>query len=211
MHEAEANSAYDVVADVYADHFPATQPEEVIDLAMIDHFVALLAEPREVLDAGCGAGRLLPYLAHRGCLVQGIDASTGMIRRAQQDHPEFTTRVGNLNNLPYTDGAFDGVFSWHSTIHTSDDQLPQALAEMHRVTKRGGLVLVAFQVGEGAREVGQGFRRRGYDIELIRYYRTPPAMAAFLNAARIDVIARMERAAKDGEADGQAVLIGRTR
>ena len=59
--EALTRTAYNVVADVYADHFRTTEGEQPIDLAMIDHFVALLHEPRVVLDAGCGAGRMLPY------------------------------------------------------------------------------------------------------------------------------------------------------
>ena len=64
--EVATRSAYDVVADAYADHFRSTEPEQPIDLAMIDHFAGLLPQPRRVLDAGCGAARLMPYLAALG-------------------------------------------------------------------------------------------------------------------------------------------------
>lgn len=47
-------TAYDAVADVYANQLTATEPEQPIDLAMIDHFIRLLPEPRRVLDAGAG-------------------------------------------------------------------------------------------------------------------------------------------------------------
>lgn len=106
--EVATRSAYDVVADAYADHFRSTEPEQPIDLAMIDHFAGLLHQPRRVLDAGCGAARLMPYLAALGCQVQGVDLSEGMIRRAQQDHPEFETTVGSLTRLEYGDTSFDG-------------------------------------------------------------------------------------------------------
>ncbi|MCT1602810.1 class I SAM-dependent methyltransferase [Kocuria sp. p3-SID1433] len=88
--EALTRTSYNVVADVYADHFRTTEGEQPIDLATIDHFVALLHEPRVVLDAGCGAGRMLPYLAGRGCHAEGIDLSPNMVRRARADHPDFT-------------------------------------------------------------------------------------------------------------------------
>lgn len=73
--ETLTRTAYDAVADTYADRFTATEPEQPVDLAMIDHFAGLLTEPRRVLDAGCGAGRLLPYLAAQGCRPQGVDLS----------------------------------------------------------------------------------------------------------------------------------------
>lgn len=99
------------VADDYADRFSSTQPEEQIELAMVSHFVSLLPEPRrDVLDAGCGAGRMLPVLAAAGCHPIGVDLSESMIRRAKRDHPDFDTRVGSIAALPFPDDSFDGLF-----------------------------------------------------------------------------------------------------
>lgn len=77
-------AAYDANAEAYAAAFPGTEPEQDLDLAVIDHFVGLLGEHPEVLDAGCGTGRMGRYLADRGCRVRGIDLSPGMLAIARR-------------------------------------------------------------------------------------------------------------------------------
>lgn len=207
--EKATRAAYDRVADLYADHFPSTEPEQSGELAQVDRFVNLLAPPRDVLDAGCGAGRFLPYLAERGCHVEGIDLSPEMVRRARQDHPEFVTVTGSIAELPWPDGSFDGVFSWYSTIHTPDEDVGQLIRELRRVLRPGGYLLVAFQSGEGMREVGRGFRDRGYDVRLNRWHRRPEALARHLMEVSLEVVERFERQPVDGEGEAQAVLIAR--
>ena len=46
---------------------------------MVEHFVSLLPGERRVLDAGCGAGRMMPVLAAHGCRVEGVDLSPEMV------------------------------------------------------------------------------------------------------------------------------------
>lgn len=221
--EHHVRSAYDEVADAYANHFPGTEPENPLELAMIRHFVELVhgyepppaatqpeAQKRpRVLDAGCGAGRMLPVLSAYDVAVTGIDLSPGMIRRARRDHPDFTTSVGSLTSLPFGNDSFDAVFSWYSTIHNPDADLPVILGELARVCRAGGHVLIAFQVGEGSRDASSGYRRRGYDIELTRHLRTSGHMMRAVADAGMSTAAHLERAAVAGERDPQAVVIAR--
>ena len=202
---------YDEVADTYADHFPSTEPEQPVDLAMIAHFAALLGEGRRVLDAGCGAGRMMPLLAGLGCEVRGVDLSPGMVRRGRVDHPEFDIEVASLIDLPFGDGEVDGVFAWYSTIHTPDAGLPGVLAELGRVLRHDGLLLLAFQTGHGVREVGAGFRQRGHDVQLDRYHRSAADIARMLGDGDFRVVATLDRGPVGAEADGQPVVIARKR
>ena len=206
--EGDVRAAYDEVADSYADHYRSTEPEQPIELAMIEHFASLLPGERRVLDAGCGAGRMLPVLAGLNCRVEGVDLSAGMVRRAQLDHPAFTTRIASLTQLPYPDGSFDGYFSWYSTIHSPDDVLPQILVEASRVLRPGGVLIAAFQSGRGTRDVSTAYRRHGHDITLERYNRTPDHLAAVMAEAGLQEAARLERRpAGAHERDSQTVLI----
>lgn len=205
--ESETREAYDEVADTYADHFATTTPEAPIDLAMVAHFMSFLPDGARVLDAGCGAGRMMPLLAEQGCDVVGIDLSPEMIRRAGRDHPEHPSYVASLTAMPFDGGRFEGVFAWYSTIHSSDDDVAAMLREFRRVLHPGGHVLVAFQTGEGARDVAAGYRSRGHDIVLMRWGRSVDRMIRALNDAGFAVVATLERAAVEGERDGQGIVI----
>lgn len=210
MTERDVRAAYDVVADAYADHFPTLDAEQPVDLAMVQHVVRSLPGARRVLDAGCGAGRMLPFLATLGARPQGVDLSPEMVRRARADHPAHPVQVGSLTDLPLADESVDGVLAWYSTIHVPDADLPRALAEMRRVLVPGGLVCLGFQTGEGVRDVGEIYRDLGYAVEhLLRWPRTPDRLAGMLGAAGLVEVARMTRVAHPGERDGQAVLVAR--
>ena len=205
--EPAVQLAYDEVADTYADHFRSTEPEQPVELAMVAHFAALLTGERRVLDAGCGAGRMMPLLAGHGCSVEGVDLSPQMVRRSLRDHPEHPAQVASIADLPFADASFDGVFCWYSTIHSPDPDLADILRELRRVLRPGGYALVAFQTGEGVRDVSESYRRHGHEVVLHRWNRSPEQVAQALGTAGLTVVARLERAAAGRERDGQAVLV----
>ncbi|KRE56443.1 class I SAM-dependent methyltransferase [Phycicoccus sp. Soil748] len=207
--EPAVRSAYDEVADTYADHFRSTEPELPVELAMVEHFASLVGGGRRVLDAGCGAGRMMPVLAGHGCRVEGVDLSPEMVRRSRRDHAAYPAQVASLADLPFPDDCFDGVFSWYSTIHTPDADLPVVLHELRRVLGPGGLLLAAFQSGHGVRDVSGSYRSHGHDVVLHRWNRTPDEMAQALAVAGMVEVARLERAAAAHERDAQAVLVAR--
>lgn len=207
--EHQVRATYDTVADDYADYFADHTPEPPVDLAMVDLFVGELGERPKVLDAGCGAGRMLPLLAGLGATVTGVDLSVGMIRRAQEDHPSFSTQVASLGSLPFDDGEFDGVFSWFSTIHSEDEQLGAYFAEFRRVLRPDGLALVAGQSGAGIVDVSDAYRLRGHDVELFRKRRGVADLARLLTDARLTPVASFERSPGLGDRDGISLVIAR--
>lgn len=206
--DAQVVAMYDAVAAAYARQFPGTGPEADLDLAMVDHLVSLAGPAPHVLDAGCGAGRMGRYLADRGCRVNGLDVSPGMVAMARRDHPDLATTVGSVTDLPYPDETFDAALYWYSTIHSPDDRLPRIAAEAARVVRRGAPVLVGFQVGSGAREVGQGYRRLGHDVHVVRFHRSLAQWADVLGGAGLTEVARLERAPLD-EQDPQGFVLAR--
>ncbi|GAA6525595.1 class I SAM-dependent methyltransferase [Intrasporangium sp. DVR] len=200
-------AAYDDLADTYGDNFRSTGPEAPVDLALIRHFASLVPGERQVLDAGCGAGRMFTVLRDLGCAVEGVDLSPAMVRRARRDHPDVVSQVGTLTALPHADASFDGVFSWYSTIHSPDTDLPRIAEELGRLLRPGGVVLVAFQSGQGARDVSGSFRRHGHDVTLHRYLRTLDEVSRALGSTGLAEVARFERRAVRPERDSQAVVI----
>lgn len=206
--------AYDELAPTYAAHFPSTEPEAPLDLAMVDAFVAALtaeddtsAEAPRVLDAGCGTGRMSRYLADRGCDVEGVDLSPGMVEQARRAQPDLTFEVAPLTEVPHEDNTFDGVMLWYSTIHTPPTGQPAIHEEAVRVLRPGGHLLVAFQSGQGIRDLSAGYARFGHHLELERHLFTADQVAGWARDAGLGETARLVRRGVGNERDDQAVLL----
>jgi len=102
---------------------------------------------RRVLDAGCGAGRNLPYFLSRGFEIYAIDedpAAVGSARRVAARLapalPADNIRQGTLHALPWSDGRMDAVVC-SAVLHFARDrtQFERMLDEMWRVLAPGGL------------------------------------------------------------------------
>ncbi len=91
-----------------------------------------------LLDVACGDGTDIKRYKHLGAIVSGIDASLEMIKSAKKKVPACDVRVAFMESLPYNDSTFDVVTSKYA-IQTSDN-VPQALSEMTRVLKSGGII-----------------------------------------------------------------------
>jgi len=91
-----------------------------------------------LLDAGCGAGVALSVAAARGATASGIDASDGLLSVARERGPAADLRHGDLEALPYPEGAFDVVTAFNSVGFAADPVA--ALREAKRVTRPGGTV-----------------------------------------------------------------------
>ena len=204
-------AAYDTVAEDYAARLPDTRAESPLDLAVLDAFAVAVcadADPR-VLDAGCGTGRMSAHLAARGCRVEGVDLSPGMVAMARRDHPNLSFDVGSLAGLPCAEGEFAGVMLWYSIIHTPPQGHAAIFAEVARVLRPGGHVVVGFQSGEGVRDVAPSYRRLGHEVVLERHLTTADAVVSGLAAAGIQEACRMVRRPTSDERDDQAVVLAR--
>lgn len=92
------------------------------------------------LDAGCGGGGASLLAAARGAQISGLDAAAPLIAFAEQRLPQADLRVGEMEELPFDDGAFDAVFAANSLQYTEDRV--QVLREFKRVCAPGGRVVV---------------------------------------------------------------------
>lgn len=106
-------------------------------LRKIDRLLELKPGQR-LLEVGCGQGHLTKRLANRGIEVTGIDAN--------KEAPVVagTDRVVHMmaEDLQFDDGAFDTIVSVHAIEHIPP--LEQALSEMSRVLKPGGVALYIY-------------------------------------------------------------------
>jgi demethylmenaquinone methyltransferase / 2-methoxy-6-polyprenyl-1,4-benzoquinol methylase len=92
------------------------------------------------LDVATGTGDLAIELASRGAAVIGLDFSPRMLELARGKAPGIEWVEGNALELPYGDGEFDAVTVGFGARNLSD--LDRGLAEMARVTRPGGRVVI---------------------------------------------------------------------
>jgi len=102
-----------------------------------------------VLDVGCGTGTLAMVARQRvGEIgrVAGIDPSPQMIARASRKAVRrglaIDFQVGVIEHLSFPDQSFDVVLSTFMMHHLPDDLKRRGLAEIARVLKPGGRLLV---------------------------------------------------------------------
>jgi ubiquinone/menaquinone biosynthesis C-methylase UbiE len=201
-------STYDAVADSYATLLPDASFEAPTDRGMIEAFVRHVTEgpAPQVVDAGCGTGRMTRLLASLGVDISGIDLSAGMIGVARRTSPELSFEVADLSELPYADMQLGGVFAWYSIIHSPPGDLPRIFSEFFRVLAPGGHALLGFQAGEGHRHLTHAY---GHDVSLDAHLFTPEIVAGHLTGAGFTVIAQLSRQARPHEKTPQAVLLAR--
>lgn len=111
--------------------------------------LAGIASGEVVLDVGCGTGDVTMVARARvGATgrVSGIDAAPAMIavarRKAAQAGQAIDYQVAAVEALPYPDATYDVVVSSLMMHHLPDDLKRRGLAEIRRVLKPGGRLLV---------------------------------------------------------------------
>ncbi|EOD65629.1 class I SAM-dependent DNA methyltransferase [Amycolatopsis vancoresmycina] len=202
----ETRTAYDTVADSYAEQLRDLLDESPWDRAMLSTFAELVGKSGPVGDLGCGPGRLTGYLASLGLDVFGVDLSPGMVGAARRAHPGLRFEVGSLAALDLPDGSLAGAVAWYSLIHTPTAELPAVMAELARVLAPGGRLLTGFQVGDECLRITQGY---GHDVALDAYRLPPDFVAGLCAAAGLVVEARVVREPQPPEKTPQAYLLAR--
>ena len=152
-HVASTRAVYDFSAAEYASAVGTTVTatfERPIDRAVLDTFAddCAAVNDGQVLDIGCGVGRITSHLHNRGLNVSGIDLSPAMIAVARLAHPHLRFDVATMTALPSDDGSLAATVLWYSIIHTPPAALPDVWAELARVVAPDGRVLLGFQAGE---------------------------------------------------------------
>ncbi|MEM7440858.1 MAG: class I SAM-dependent methyltransferase [Pseudomonadota bacterium] len=111
----------------------------VLDRPMLARVAA--NNPKSALDVGCGEGRFCRKLTALGVKTVGVDPIDAMVEEARSRDPDGTYRNGFAENLPFPDNEFDLVVSYLTLIDI--DALDKAAAEMVRVLRPGGHLLIA--------------------------------------------------------------------
>jgi ubiquinone/menaquinone biosynthesis C-methylase UbiE len=148
-------ACYDTVAREYADRFVDELANKPLDRELLSRFASKVGGLGAIYDLGCGPGQTTAFLHACGVSVRGLDLSEELVREARQRHPGIKFEQGDMLALPCADASLAGVVAFYAIVHFSPAELRRALAEMYRVLQPGGLLLLAFHIGEGSKHVDE--------------------------------------------------------
>jgi len=138
-------------------------------------------EVRRILDAGCGNGRHIIFLAEQGLDVWGIDiseeaiaiANTWLVKKGLKAH----LRVGDITRLPFGSERFDVVISYGVLDHVPFSEAKKIIQEIGRVTAKNGYVYITLrstkdsEYGLGERAENNAFvLQEGYEKGIIQHF-----------------------------------------
>lgn len=139
---------YDRLADQYARQLFHELEKKPLDRQFLDDFAGATAGRGQVCDMGCGPGQVARYLRDVGAAVFGLDLSPQMIAQAGQLNPDLSFRQGNMMALDIENGVLAGITAFYAIVNIPLESLDVVFEEMARVLKPGGLLLLAFHVGD---------------------------------------------------------------
>lgn len=93
-----------------------------------------------VLDLAAGTGTSSAPFVAAGAMVVPCDFSVGMLEVGKQNRPHLPFTAGDATRLPFADGVFDAVTISFGLRNVVEPE--KALAEMRRVTRPGGTLVV---------------------------------------------------------------------
>jgi SAM-dependent methyltransferase len=130
--------------DRWAD-IPADEPMENANVYPLKYAqMTIHANDGPILEAGCGAGRILRFYHNQGYDITGMDYIDVAISKLREIDPSLKVEVGDITRLKYLDQSFKYVLAF-GLYHNLNDGLSDAVMETFRVLKKGGVVCASFR------------------------------------------------------------------
>ena len=104
----------------------------------------LIKSKGKILEAGCGAGRVLRYYHKKGFDIYGIDFVESIILKLKSEDPTLKVSVQSIHNLDFGNEFFDYVLAF-GLYHNFNQNLNKAIIETKRVLKKDGFICASFR------------------------------------------------------------------
>lgn len=114
----------------------------------------------EVLELGCGAGRLLRYYHAKGTRIVGVDNVAAAIAKLQACDPQLNVLQADARALPFETGRFTTVLCF-GVYHSLEDDVAAAISETFRVLRPGGRLCSEFRSDSLHNRMIDSYKGRG--------------------------------------------------
>ena len=130
--------------DLIANKFSETRKFFWRSLKFVEQYVK---KGDNILDFGCGNGRLLKLFKNKSINYKGIDISQELLNLAKKQYPNnknnFIKIFATKLRLPFNDKEFNSIYTIATFHHLPGKNYRQKIVEeLYRVTKKGGYIIV---------------------------------------------------------------------
>lgn len=111
---------------------------------LVDVAARHIGDPEKLsaLDVGCGVGLIDSLLEARLGSLCGVDPSGASLTHSSERNRSVSYCVGDGAGLPFATGGFDIAFAVCVVHHVPSDRRGAFVAELRRVVRPGGLVVI---------------------------------------------------------------------
>jgi len=125
---------------------PADSPMENFNAYPLKYAnLTIRSKEGKILEAGCGAGRVLRFYKNRGYDILGIDYIDTAVEKLKKIDPELNVEVGDISALKYRDRCFRYILAFGLYHNFTNESLRKAVRETYRVLENGGRLCASFR------------------------------------------------------------------
>ena len=141
--------AYGSGAEGYARKFGDDLVHNEFDRGVVDEAITGLQAQSLVLDIGCGPGQVSAHVRRGGHAAVSVDLTLAMLHVARARGAVRAVACADVQRLPIATGRGDVAICWYSLHHLPRAAVPAVLAELRRVLRAGGRLLIGTHGGGG--------------------------------------------------------------
>lgn len=199
----QPSSVYDETTKFVEDSFHADGRDEsvsppLLSAAVRNNMLRTFLRPGAgdvVLDLGCGSGRFAVWNLDSGAHFIGVDTGTFF---AAESRASLDLVVGELRNLPFSDGSVTKAYAIDVVEHLSPESLNAMLHEINRVLVPGGSLFVYTHVMQlsplapvlaAITRVSHAIERAGFADLTVDRLRPTDHLNPLANRAHLDEVA----------------------
>lgn len=159
-----------------------------LDIYPIQPTLRYVDRSMKILECGFGGGRVVRHLHGQGYDIRGIEYDQAAVDRLLAEDPSLQVARGDIRALDFPDGFFD-VSLCFGVIGGMREKTGQALQELRRVTRSGGVLVVSVTLDNMAR-----LAQRALDAmargprEFLCWMDSAPGWAAYFTSLGLDVV-----------------------
>ena len=101
--------------------------------------ISLKNENQKILEAGCGAGRILSYLYNKNYNVVGIEFIDSAVKKIKIKNPEQQVYTMDILKTTFNDEEFDTILAFGLYHNFQLENFKKSLIETKRILKNDGI------------------------------------------------------------------------